>query len=239
MNTLKPIDRSFRLPRVWSNQILRTIAPVFRGEVINVSGWDDRDKEGSEYRDYFCNASAYYLSNYEGKRGVADAEHKTDFCLDLTTDTLPDKLHQRFDVAFCHTVLEHVFALDTAFGNLAAMSRDGVIVVVPFAQELHYTDDYGDYWRFTPQGLRSMFAKFGFQVVYEAANDHVNAGLYILMIGSKRKPAWVTELPHWEPVTHLGSWLGHSERKPPRWKRLRRIARGAKARWIALTTSSE
>lgn len=44
------IQRSFRLPRQWSNQTLRTVGGIFTGEVINVSGWQDQDKEGHRYK---------------------------------------------------------------------------------------------------------------------------------------------------------------------------------------------
>ena len=38
-------ERAFRKPRVWSNNVLRSFANIFEGEVINVSGWEDEDKE--------------------------------------------------------------------------------------------------------------------------------------------------------------------------------------------------
>ena len=47
--------RILRLTRIWSNQELRKFSHLFRGKVINVSGWKDCDKEGHIYRDYFSN----------------------------------------------------------------------------------------------------------------------------------------------------------------------------------------
>ena len=57
-------ERAFRKPRVWSNNVLRSFANIFEGEVINVSGWNDEDKEGGFYKDYFSNCSSYKISNY-------------------------------------------------------------------------------------------------------------------------------------------------------------------------------
>ena len=47
--------RILHLTRIWSNQELRKFSHLFRGKVINVSGWKDCDKEGHIYRDYFSN----------------------------------------------------------------------------------------------------------------------------------------------------------------------------------------
>lgn len=43
-------DRKHIIVRKWSNRVLERLAPAFSGEVVNVSGWDDRDKEGKCYR---------------------------------------------------------------------------------------------------------------------------------------------------------------------------------------------
>ncbi len=211
------IQRSFRLPRQWSNQILRTMGGIFTGEVINVSGWQDQDKEGGCYKSYFSQATAYYISNHSGIRGLDDAQEITDFEIDLEAP-LADNLIGRFDVVFSHTTLEHVFAVGKAFENLCAMSRDVVIVVVPFAQEMHFSDAYGDYWRFTPMTFRRLFSVNGFNVVFEAANNHKNAGLYIVSIGSRYPEKWINKIPPYSEVTSLGDWIG--------WNPFRKIMSG-------------
>lgn len=201
--------RAFRLPRRWSNKVLGEIAPCFSGEVINVSGWADLDKEGGRYRDYFTQASAYYVSNYAGKSGADDDTAVTDFPLDLTCPLPPD-LVNRFDVVFNHTTLEHIFDTHTAFQNLCQMSRDVVIVVVPFAQEVHFNESYGDFWRFTPMGLRQLYQQNGLTVVYEAATPDTNAGIYLLFVGSHHPERWQGTLPAWEPLGKIGQWIGRS-----------------------------
>ena len=56
--------RKFRLPRVWSNRELRRVGSMVRGDVVNVSAWQDSDKEGGHYKDYFPNASSYTITNW-------------------------------------------------------------------------------------------------------------------------------------------------------------------------------
>ena len=125
--------RRFRAARIWSNQVLRKIAPQFDGDVINVSGWHDEDKEDGRYRDYFINARSYAVTNYGGYRGnIADG----DLSLDLEANLTPDMLACA-DVIYNHTTLEHVFDVLKAVSNLCEMTRDVVIVVVPAFQEEH------------------------------------------------------------------------------------------------------
>jgi hypothetical protein len=200
-------NRRWWLVRVWSNEVLRSIAPLFSGDIINVSGWQDQDKQGGNYREYFLGAHTYYLSNYRGSRGIEE-NVSTDFFIDLTAASLPDNLLGIFDVVFNHTTLEHIFDVRTAFRNLCQMSRDVVIVVVPFAQHLHYTESYGDYWRFTPMSLRELFHENKFEVIYEAASPYSGAAVYLLFVGSCRPEQWRQKMPPWAPVQSLGFWIG-------------------------------
>jgi hypothetical protein len=200
-------ERAARLPRIWSNSVLAKIAPHFAGEVINVSGWKDSDKDGRHYRDYFSSASRYYLSNYAGHSGLADAADITDFAIDLEAPLAPE-LNQRFDVVFNHTALEHIFDTHAAFANLCAMSRDAVVLVVPFAQKMHYTESFGDYWRFTPQAMRKLFERQGMSVVFEGANNTFNASVYLIAVGVRDPVSWLGKLPPYQPLTQLAQWIG-------------------------------
>ena len=47
------MDRKFRLCRLWSNKELEKFAGLFDGKIINVSAWQDKDKGGSFYKNYF------------------------------------------------------------------------------------------------------------------------------------------------------------------------------------------
>src|SRR5215211_5516257 len=101
------MDRIHRLPRMWSNEQLAAIAPLFTGDVVNVSAWQDSDKEEKHYREYFVNAKSYSVTNYKAEfRGLQNVENE--IYLDLEAD-LPPELAERWDVVFNHTTLEHVY----------------------------------------------------------------------------------------------------------------------------------
>lgn len=204
---MKRIDRQFRLARLWSNRELRRIAPMCDGIVANVSAGDDVDKEGQHYRDYFSSADEYWMTNYADRdyRGFKNRPHE--LTLDLTVP-LHEELLSRFDVVFNHTTLEHVFDVLTAFRNLCLMSRDLVILVVPFCQVQHENEGYEDYWRFTPTCLRELFRTNQLSVVYESANNDFNAAVYIIMIASKNPAKWSSKMPAWTPLEKVASWVG-------------------------------
>lgn len=200
-------DRRFDVARRWSNHVLRRIAPAFRGEVVNVSGWDDRDKEGGRYRDYFTGAIAYHRTNFAGHNGLQG--DPGEIPLDLTAD-LPTDLNRRFDVVFNHTTLEHVFELRKAFANLCSLSRDVVIVVVPFSQTQHESEDWKDYWRFTPSCLRELFRENGFEVIYEAESPHRHSAIYLVFAGARDASRYGGRMPAWRPIGAAGGWIGSS-----------------------------
>lgn len=155
---------SVRLARHWSNREIERLAHFATGEIVNVSAWRDEDKEGRTYRDYFSGASNYYTTNFEGWRGAG--EH-ADFSLDLQQPP-PEDLIQRFDLVFNHTTLEHVFDIHQALRTMAGISKDSILVVVPFIQNLHGPED-GDFWRPSPYAMRRLFEANGFVVCYESA----------------------------------------------------------------------
>ena len=212
--------RGFKVPRYWSNEVLRAIAPRFEGDVINVSAWMDEDKQGGRYRDYFTGASSYSTSNFTGRKGTAESGAVTDYLVDLT-GSLPPELVGRFDVVFNHTTLEHIYDVRAAFANLCSMSRDVVILVVPFAQETH-GPEYGDFWRFTPMCMRRLFEDHGLHTVYESATPHENAGIYLIVVGARQPERWRDRMPAWEPLGKVGEWIG---RDGPLRRLKRRLAR--------------
>jgi hypothetical protein len=196
------MDRKFRLARVWSNDELRRFASLFRGDVINVSGWRDYDREGGRYRDYFVNARSYSISNYSSQHGVQGLPEEIQ--IDLTAK-LPTDLKESFDVVFNHTTLEHVYEVETAFDNLCALSRDVVIVVAPFVQQMHFRD-YGDYWRFTPMALQRMLTDRGLHLLYLSFNSHRSASVYVFAIGSRHPERWR------DSITGLNDYHGRRDR---------------------------
>ena len=201
-------DRKFRLARHWSNRELRRIAPLFAGDIVNVSAGENVDKEGSTYDLYFTNRHSFCLTNYApgAFRGFQGREHE--FLVDLSQN-LPAELEGRFDVALNHTVLEHVFDVRLAFRNLCRLSRDVVIVVVPFAQVQHGSSGDEDYWRLCPAGLRQLFRENNLEVIYEACNTDENAAIYLFFVGSRHPDRWREHMPPYQPVAAAGDWIGY------------------------------
>ncbi len=67
------------------------------------------------------------------------------------------------DIVICEQVLEHVVDPITATRNLFGLLRPGgyLIVNTPFLVRIHRIP--GDYWRFTPDGMRILLAQAGFK----------------------------------------------------------------------------
>ena len=76
--------------------------------------------------------------------------------------------HERFDVVICEQVIEHVVDPAKAAENLRGLCAPGghVIVSTPFLIRVHELPMYGmgDYWRFTPRGLRTLLERAGLTV---------------------------------------------------------------------------
>ena len=201
------MDRQFRLARLWSNQELKRIAPLCEGIVGNISAGDDVDKEGATYSSYFTGSTEYWLTNYSKKKYRGFKGRPNEIALDLTAELSGDMFH-RFDTVINHTTLEHIFEVERAFNNLCSMTRDLVILVVPFAQVEHEGAGYNDYWRFTPRCLRELFQANGFEVVYESANNDFNAAVYLFFVASRKPETWKPKLPKYIPVNEAASWIG-------------------------------
>ncbi len=205
------IDRKYRLPRIWSNRELEKFSDIFSGDIANVSGWTDVDKEGKHYKDYFKNARNYTITNYKTEaRGIQG--YNNEIFLDLENE-LPKVLINKFDLVFNHTVLEHTYNVRTAFQNLCLLSKDIVILVVPFLQQMH--GPYGDYWRFTPSAIKKMFEDNGMSVLYLSYNNHRNASIYIFSIATKNRSAWKDKidcpyLENQQPTEEFGSSIGRN-----------------------------
>lgn len=170
--------------RFWSNDCLKEYAAHFKGDIVNVSGGDDRDKESSYYKNYFSKASSYSITNYV-------KESDNDIALNLS-DTLEkdSPLYNKYDVVFSHTVLEHVYDVQSAFNNLCHLSKDVVISVVPFLQTYHSRTEFSDYWRFSPHTLVHLFKERGFETIHLDWNNDPFGNIYIFHIASKNPEKW-------------------------------------------------
>jgi len=88
-----------------------------------------------------------------------EAWHYPDFDL-----CRPDEISETFDVVICDQVLEHVVDPCVAARTLFELCVPGghALVAVPFLVRIHAAP--GDYWRFTPDGLRVLLERAGFDV---------------------------------------------------------------------------
>lgn len=182
------MDRKFRAARVWSNKELEKYACYFKGSVVNVSAWKDRDKEGGRYQDYFINAKSYSITNYGGGMGKSDGELSLpEYELDLTKP-LPKEMVRKFDNVFNHTTLEHVYENRVAFRNLCEMANDAVIVIVPWVQEVHTCEgSYDDYWRYSPYAMEKLYEENGFSMVVCNHNNNFDTAVYLFCIGIRNE----------------------------------------------------
>ena len=138
------------------------------------------------YKDYFINANIYYLSNYKTEAYGLQG-YKNEFFLDLEKE-LDKNLINRFDVVFNHTTLEHIYNVKVAFQNLCLLTKDIIILVVPFLQQMH--GEYGDYWRFTPFAIKRMFEENDMTVLYSSFNNNKRSSVYLFFIASKNPEKW-------------------------------------------------
>ncbi len=177
-------------PRLWSNDEIKKIAPLFSENVINVSGGRDNDKEGGTYRDYFRSAKSYTLSNYilEFQGSTSYQEIELDLSAPISDGST---LMKKYETVFSHTVLEHIYKVDQAIENLCRLSSDIVITVVPFLQEFHHVPgQYLDYWRISPHSLVLSFEKQGFYTLYVNWNDDPFGNIYIFHVASCKPEKW-------------------------------------------------
>lgn len=182
--------RIWNVPRAWSNRELARVSHRFGGDIVNVSAWRDEDKGGGHYRDYFPRASSYSLTNFKAEaRGLQGVDNE--IFLDLSAP-LPAELERKFDVVFNHTTLEHVFDVHKAFSSICAMSRDVVILVVPFLQEQH--GEYGDFWRFTPDCVAQLFRVNGMTPLMITSNRSLWSSVYVFAI-AVRDPVAHADFP--------------------------------------------
>lgn len=205
------VEGIMRRPRLWSNKELKKFAPIFSGNVINVSGANDLDKEvknyfeylfsnnynsGNFYRKYFTNSSEYTISNYvdDNVNGHGKKYQDVNY-LDLDLNQkIPESLIGKYDVVYNHTVLEHVFDVFTAFQNLCLLTSDIVILVVPSVQVVHdYVGAYKDYWRFTPFAIDRLFKENNMTVIYRNSNKAFSSSIYYFYIATKNPDKWENE----------------------------------------------
>lgn len=72
---------------------------------------------------------------------------------------------------------------------------------------------------------RLLFKENGLEIVYESANNDLNAATYLFCIGSRHPDKWKDSLPSTEPILSAGSCIGDRRVMMIRYPPLPRIAR--------------
>jgi hypothetical protein len=118
-------------------------------------------------KDYGSTQDLRELFVSRGKYVGIDAEDgpKVDMVLDITEDfnKIDAKLQgQRFGTIFCLSVLEHCANPFKMADNMTHLLQEKgrICISVPFSWKIHAYP--GDYWRFTPEGVRCLFPKIEF-----------------------------------------------------------------------------
>ena len=120
--------------------------------VLDVGGSKRFQKGMKEYKDLF--------SNHDYKTLDIVAEYKPDIIGDIKNIPLPD---ESVDAVICRAVLEHI---DEPFKAVAEMNRilkpgGKCLVSLPFLYPYHAeVGYYGDFYRFTQDGIKYMFRNF-------------------------------------------------------------------------------
>jgi SAM-dependent methyltransferase len=112
--------------------------------------------------------------------------------------------HDCYDVVICEQVLEHVPDPWRGMQTVTALLRPGgrAIVSTPFLVRVH--PQPGDYWRFTPDGLRLLAERSGLSV--EAVDSWGNR-----VCARRNFNTWMRRLP-WHPMRNerdvaLNVWM--------------------------------
>ena len=189
--------------RIWSNEELKKFAHLLTGSVVNLSGWEDMDKQGKRYKDYFVNSDEYMVTNFTPSHAANGIQ---EIILNLEAD-LDSSLVNRFDVVLSHTNLEHIFNVFKATENHCLMTRDIVIIIVPFIQQQHETTEFNDYWRFTPTCLRKLYEQNGLTTIYESFTNEPHKVNYILSVGSKQPEKWAGKFPGFTELKQICPWV--------------------------------
>jgi ubiquinone/menaquinone biosynthesis C-methylase UbiE len=121
-------------------------------EVLDVGGGKKFQKSLSSYQELFKDCHYQTLDNV--------AEYEPDILGDITNIPLKDG---EVDAVICKAVLEHVANPFLAVSEIHRILKPAgkCLGYVPFLYPIHAeAGKYGDYWRFTEQGLRNLLKGF-------------------------------------------------------------------------------
>jgi len=90
--------------------------------------------------------------------------------------------NKKFDTILCFEVLEHIKKINKAVEEIYQnLKNEGVLIAsVPFNHEVH-GESYGDYWRFTRQGLRELLKEFNKVEITGIGRKELNPHHYLII----------------------------------------------------------
>jgi SAM-dependent methyltransferase len=96
----------------------------------------------------------------------------------VTADVCVPIFMEQADMAFCLESLEHLTDPDIALDNVYNNLKEGgyFYVSVPFICPIHSV--YGDYWRWTLNGIRILLKKHNFNILEEVKLKYINGKEY-------------------------------------------------------------
>ncbi len=145
-------DRRYPVSARQDQLTLKHIADVLRQ---TLAGYEKRD---INLLDVGCNEKPYYpffddiVKNYVG----ADICHTPYNDLICVAEKMPFG-DETFDFLICSQVLEHVMNPFKCASEMMRVTKKGgtIFITAPFVWDIH--DFPGDYWRFSPDGLKLLF----------------------------------------------------------------------------------
>ena len=166
---------------MWSSRIRRTKPLKANPSTSAEEAWDRVADPRENYANRWAmyqNLSAWLRVRDWGGKSVAEFGHTNDVLrsfmsganhvlLEYPEHDVQD-LHtvaaDQFDLAILDQTLEHVPDPERALGEVRRVLKPGgvAIVTTPFLVPLHDTETYGDFTRWTPQGLATMLERCGF-----------------------------------------------------------------------------
>lgn len=122
---------------------------------VNLNGLDvvDWGCGTKPIKNYVFGAKSYF--------GIDKLDHVD---ADMVFDIDKELVLNKYDVAFCLEVMEHVKSPKTLLSNIFHNLKSGgrLYLSVPFLYPVHSDEDY---WRFTDQGLRFLLEGIGFHIL--------------------------------------------------------------------------
>lgn len=138
----------------------RLLHPTNRGWRVLEVGIDGDPKPGGNYK-RFGQGNLYETLDYLPRL-------KPNYVVDIqkarTHLGLKDEM---FNLIICTQVLEHVKSPSRAIDEIYHMLKKGGYAILdsPWKYKYHPSNDYDDYWRISPSGMRFMMKNVGFKVV--------------------------------------------------------------------------